>query len=70
MSTATSGFGTLFASAGGGGGTVIPNDGTLSGTYTGNVYCDGAATITGDVTIKGGNLYVLFGLCFAPFPSP
>lgn len=41
-------------STGGGGGlTIIPDNGTLSGTYEGSVLCEGEATIVGPVTIFG-----------------
>ena len=38
---------------GGGGATVIPDGGTLSGTYNGNVLCEGAATVVGEVIVNG-----------------
>lgn len=43
---------------GGGEGTAIPDGGTLSGDYEGNVLCLGAVTTSGNVTVKG-NLIVL-----------
>lgn len=42
----------------GGGGTVIDDEGTLSGTYDGDVLCKGDVTLT-DATIINGNLVVL-----------
>lgn len=47
--------------SGGGGGTVIENGGTLSGTYDGDVLCKGEATLVGNVTVNG-NLKVLGNL--------
>lgn len=49
-----------WANAGGGGGgyTEIANNGTISGSYDGNVHCLGNVTITGDLTVKG-SLYVV-----------
>jgi hypothetical protein len=48
---------------GGGGVTVITDGGTISGTYTGNVFCEGNVTITGDVTILG-DLNTNSGTCY------
>ena len=55
MSILTDGFGTIVAGleAGGGGGTVIPDGGTVTGTYEGNVLCEGAVTVTGNLTVNG-----------------
>ena len=55
----TLGLGSLLdaVSASGGGGTVIPDEGTLSGTYAGSVYVDGNASLAGNVTVEG-NLIV------------
>lgn len=46
----------------GGGATVIPDEGTISGTYEGNVVCENDVTMTGPVIVNGdltvpGNLY-------------
>ncbi len=43
MSIATDGFGTIISGleSGGGGGSVIPDGGTISGTYEGNLVCEG-----------------------------
>lgn len=38
---------------GGGGVTVIPNGGTLSGTYEGDVFCEGDVSMAGAVTVEG-----------------
>ena len=38
---------------GGGGGTVIPNDGTLTGTVVGPVFCEGDVNVTGTLTVQG-----------------
>lgn len=55
MSILTDGFGTIVAGleAGGGGGTVIPDGGTVTGTYDGNVLCEGDVTVTGNLTVNG-----------------
>ncbi len=44
--------------SGGGGGTVIPDGGTISGLYEGDVLCAGDVTMTGPVSVAG-NLIVL-----------
>ena len=41
------------ATGGGGAATIIPNGGTLNGTYQGNVLCEGDVTMTGSVTVEG-----------------
>lgn len=38
---------------GGGGVTIIPNGGTLEGTYQGSVICEGEVTITGGLLVQG-----------------
>lgn len=55
MSIATDGFGTIIAGleTGGGGGSVIPDGGTISGTYEGNLVCEGAVTLTGNLEVNG-----------------
>ena len=54
MGIGTSGLGSFLEGGGGGGGiTVIPDGGELNGDYTGSVYCEGSATVTGSVYIKG-----------------
>ena len=60
MSFATDGFGTIVSGleTGGGGGSVIPPDGDLSGSYEGTVVCEGNVTLTGNLDLKG-NLIVL-----------
>lgn len=60
MSIATDGFGTIVSGleTGGGGGSVIPPDGDLSGSYEGTVVCEGNVTLTGNLDLKG-NLIVL-----------
>ena len=59
MSISTDGFGTIIAgleTGGGGGGSVIPADGEISGTYEGNLVCDGDVTVTGTLEVKGSLL--------------
>ncbi|NBR00150.1 MAG: hypothetical protein EBT97_06775, partial [Actinobacteria bacterium] len=58
MSISTDGFGTIIAGleTGGGGGSVIPADGEISGTYEGNLVCDGDVTVTGTLEVKGSLL--------------
>ena len=58
MSIATDGFGTIIAGleTGGGGGSVIPPDGEITGTYEGNLVCDGDVTVTGNIEVKGSML--------------
>lgn len=55
MSIATDGFGTIIAGleTGGGGGSVIPDGGNVTGTYEGNLVCEGNVTVTGDLTVNG-----------------
>ena len=55
MSIATDGFGTIIAGleTGGGGGSVIPNEGEVTGTYEGNLVCEGDVTVTGNLTVNG-----------------
>ena len=55
MSILTDGFGTIVAGleAGGGGGTIIPDNGNVTGTYDGNVLCEGDVTVTGNLTVNG-----------------
>ena len=55
MSIATDGFGTIVAGleTGGGGGSVIPDGGSVTGTYEGNLVCEGAVTLTGNLTVNG-----------------
>jgi hypothetical protein len=58
MSLSTDGFGTIIAAleAGGGGGTVIPDGGTIGGEYDGNVLCEGNVTVGDNLTVKGSLL--------------
>ncbi len=61
MSISNDGFGTLFNqvyTGGGGGVTIIEDGGSLSGDYTGNVYCEGDVTIDGNFVVKG-DLFVV-----------
>ena len=56
MPVSTDGFGTIIAgleTGGGGGGTVIPDGGTVTGTYEGNLVCEGDVTVTGNLTVNG-----------------
>ena len=56
MSIATDGFGTIIAgleTGGGGGGSVIPDGGSVTGTYEGNLVCEGDVTVTGNLTVNG-----------------
>ena len=55
MSIANDGFGTIISGleTGGGGGSVIPDGGTSSGTYEGNLVCEGDVTLTGNLTVNG-----------------
>lgn len=56
MSIATDGFGTIISgleSGGGGGGTIIPDGGELSGTYEGNLVCEGDVAVTDDLIVNG-----------------
>ena len=56
MSIFTDGFGTIIAGLEGGGGSVVPPGGDLSGTYNGNVVCDGDVNVLGNLEIKGSLL--------------
>jgi hypothetical protein len=57
MSIATDGFGTILSGLEtGGGGSVIPNEGEITGTYEGNLMCLGDVTVTGDLDVKGSML--------------
>jgi len=58
MSISTDGFGTIIAGleTGGGGGSVVPADGEISGTYEGNLVCDGDVYVTGTLEVKGSLL--------------
>lgn len=55
MSIATDGFGSIIANLeiGGGGGAVIPDGGTISGTIESSVLCEGDVTVTGPLEVKG-----------------
>lgn len=55
MSISTDGFGTIIAGleTGGGGGSVIPDGGNISGTYEGNLVCEGDVTLTGNLEVNG-----------------
>ncbi len=54
MSVATDGFGTIIAGLElGGGGSVIPNEGEVTGTYEGNLVCEGDVTVTGNLEVNG-----------------
>lgn len=56
MSISTDGFGTIISgleTGGGGGGTVIPDDGNVTGSYEGNLVCEGSVTVTGNLTVNG-----------------
>jgi len=55
MSIATDGFGTIISGleTGGGGGSVVPNEGEVTGTYEGNLVCEGDVTVTGNLTVTG-----------------
>lgn len=56
MPVSTDGFGTIIAgleTGGGGGGTVIPDDGSITGTYEGNLVCEGSVAVTGNLTVNG-----------------
>jgi hypothetical protein len=44
---------TLMSGGGGGGITIIPDAGTLNGTYSGNVLCEGSVLVSGNTTVKG-----------------
>ena len=44
---------TGISGSGGGGVTVIADGGTLTGTYQGDVLCEGSATLAGNVTVQG-----------------
>jgi hypothetical protein len=57
MTIATDGFGTILSGLEtGGGGSVIPNEGEITGTYEGNLMCLGDVTVTGDLEVKGSML--------------
>jgi len=57
MSISTDGFGTIIAGLEtGGGGSVIPDEGGISGTYEGNLVCDGDVYVAGDLEVKGSML--------------
>jgi hypothetical protein len=58
MSIATDGFGTIISGleTGGGGGSVIPDNGNITGVYDGNLVCDGNVNVTGNLEVKGSML--------------
>jgi len=56
MTIATDGFGTILSGLETGGGSVIPNEGEITGTYEGNLMCLGDVTVTGDLEVKGSML--------------
>ncbi len=57
MSISTDGFGTILAGLeAGGGGSIIPDEGEITGTYEGNLVCLGDVTVTGDLEVKGSML--------------
>jgi hypothetical protein len=57
MSISTDGFGTILAGLeAGGGGSVIPDEGGISGTYEGNLVCLGDVYVAGDLEVKGSML--------------
>lgn len=50
---------TLGENSGGGAGTIIiPDGGTISGTYNATVYCQGSATVGGALTVNGDLIVV------------
>jgi hypothetical protein len=54
MPISTDGFGTIISGLElGGGGSVIPNDGEVTGTYEGNLVCEGDVTVTGNLEVNG-----------------
>lgn len=65
MGIGTQGLGSFLEAGGGGGGgvTIIPAGGEVSGTYSGNVYCEGDAYLTGSVTVEG-DLYIPDGTLY------
>ena len=57
MTIATDGFGTILSGLEtGGGGSVIPDEGGISGTYEGNLVCLGDVYVAGDLEVKGSML--------------
>jgi len=57
MSISTDGFGTILSGLeAGGGGSVIPDEGGISGTYEGNLVCLGDVYVAGDLEVKGSML--------------
>jgi len=56
MPIGTQGLGTFLESGGGGGGggaTIIADGGTIGGTYSGDVYCEGTAYLDDNVAVQG-----------------
>lgn len=53
MSIATDGFGSIIAGLETGGGTVVPPNGDLEGSYDGNIVCEGDVNLTGNLTVSG-----------------
>lgn len=57
MAIGIEGLGSYLEGGTGGGITVIPNGGTIAGTYVGSVYCEGDVSLADDVYIYG-ELYI------------